>query len=1187
MRKRVSSRRFVAGAVVAAATVAGVYAWATRPEGLLDSATTWAPASAPAAPAGGLAPDDIDGVRVAQAVRRASHGLDDPGVADLAHRLGDLCRAAGRFDEARAAYAETADVRTRWDGPAHWQVRECRAKAADLVDVPAQAARAYARRAEAERLLARGNYPDAHRAAAEALEAARAARGPDHADTAEALLLLGMVSTHHGDHYPAAERVLTEARTKLAAARGPDHPRSADCLHWLGTLADDRGEFDKAEELYAGAMKVHAAARGEMSAEYARSLSRSGRMGQKWWKDYAAGKLYRAQTIREELLGRAHPDYAESLEDLALFALAAPDFAKADRLLTEALAIRRVAQGPDHPEVAETASLLGLVRDSLGNLAQAQGYHRQAVRLTEQMRGPSHPLLARYLMNHTISLAGRMTEFPRVDRYGRRALEIWARLGLDRQPDYLETRFQIVWCRVNEMSRLVGWAPDTVADLDHQFQQIVDGYERLPGGRDLPGYALAVSERVHMHYYDEFQSRPAADVEQWLATAGEAVDRLGGRHHPGYFIYLNARGRYHLARGDYDRAGPLFRESLEVVRKRYGPSHPWFNMYALHAVTGMYLHKGDPDGSREFAREALRVRRDVFDRNSHAQSDGERISQVVDVHFTLSGYLSAFVNAGSAADCYDDVLRIRGAAAAQQVEDRAAHDHPNLGGKLDAVRTARRALAGLAFQRPDGADQAAWLDRLDQAADHKADLEIGLALDMQQRLPPPARVETAAVRAALPADAVLVDYLEYTHYRGPDNHRGRLQQEKRLAAFVVRPDRDPVFVPLGPAAAVEKAVTEWRVALADRGREPVADRAAAAVARLVWAPLQPHLGSASTVLVAPDGPVCFLSFAALPGRAPGTYLLEDYTLGYLPSGRAALDLGRPVADRGGRGLLAVGGIEYGGRPAGGNAVARLRGMSPAAAVWKDLPCTEAEAEGVADRFGRAYREEPVERLGSRTAGARQFARALDRHWRCVHFAGHGFFADPDTDVSLFAGRAGKDAPGRAAVHREWQVFGRNQLLLSGLVFARTDDPGDGLLTAEEVAGFDLRGTDLVVLSACETGLGGSAGGEGVLGLQRAFLGAGAGCMVTSLWKVNDAATSVLMDEFYANLLDKKLSKWEALRQAQLVVLRDLGRVRKRDAELSRGLKVGTTLDLPPADGPAGDRTRPSLWAAFVVSGDGR
>jgi CHAT domain-containing protein len=125
--------------------------------------------------------------------------------------------------------------------------------------------------------------------------------------------------------------------------------------------------------------------------------------------------------------------------------------------------------------------------------------------------------------------------------------------------------------------------------------------------------------------------------------------------------------------------------------------------------------------------------------------------------------------------------------------------------------------------------------------------------------------------------------------------------------------------------------------------------------------------------------------------------------------------------------------------------------------------------------------------------------------------------------------------------------------------------------------------ELAVLSACETGLGDVAGGEGVLGLQRAFHIAGARNVVASLWKVEDRATAVLMKHFYTNLWQKNLPPIEALRQAQLYVYRHPGETADAAA---RGL--GTAKPLP--EGGAvkpGSKTAPTRqWAAFVLSGAG-
>src|SRR6185369_15082976 len=103
----------------------------------------------------------------------------------------------------------------------------------------------------------------------------------------------------------------------------------------------------------------------------------------------------------------------------------------------------------------------------------------------------------------------------------------------------------------------------------------------------------------------------------------------------------------------------------------------------------------------------------------------------------------------------------------------------------------------------------------------------------------------------------------------------------------------------------------------------------------------------------------------------------------------------------------------------------------------------------------------------------------------------------------------------------------------------------GRLTAEEVTGLDLSGVRLATLSACQTALGKQGGWQGVQGLQRAFHEAGCRNLLASLWSVSDPATSVLMEDFYANLWQKKLPPAEALRQAQLAVLKGPDRVRKR------------------------------------------
>jgi CHAT domain-containing protein len=170
--------------------------------------------------------------------------------------------------------------------------------------------------------------------------------------------------------------------------------------------------------------------------------------------------------------------------------------------------------------------------------------------------------------------------------------------------------------------------------------------------------------------------------------------------------------------------------------------------------------------------------------------------------------------------------------------------------------------------------------------------------------------------------------------------------------------------------------------------------------------------------------------------------------------------------------------------------------------------------------------------------------------RILHLATHGFFLQNQTHSpqETVDPQALNDRNGGAAYVRLADPESKNPLLRSGLSLAGANtwlaegnlppEAEDGILTAEDVSGLDLLGTELVVLSACETGLGEVHVGEGVFGLRRAFVLAGARTLVMSLWKVSDLSTAMLMQRFYENLLYRNLDRDESLREAQFYI-RDL------------------------------------------------
>src|SRR5262249_24316604 len=155
-----------------------------------------------------------------------------------------------------------------------------------------------------------------------------------------------------------------------------------------------------------------------------------------------------------------------------------------------------------------------------------------------------------------------------------------------------------------------------------------------------------------------------------------------------------------------------------------------------------------------------------------------------------------------------------------------------------------------------------------------------------------------------------IDFLFYRHYTPSQRRRGWFEQQERLLAFVLVPGRDPVLVPLGPAAPLRQLVRDWRAALLGRSPGAQLDVLGHKLHDRLWQPLRPHLRSINTVLIAPDGELCQLPFAAMPGASKGSYLLEEYALGYVISGRHLLELQSDTQRPASTGLLAIGGLNY-------------------------------------------------------------------------------------------------------------------------------------------------------------------------------------------------------------------------------------------------------------------------------------
>ena len=253
----------------------------------------------------------------------------------------------------------------------------------------------------------------------------------------------------------------------------------------------------------------------------------------------------------------------------------------------------------------------------------------------------------------------------------------------------------------------------------------------------------------------------------------------------------------------------------------------------------------------------------------------------------------------------------------------------------------------------------------------------------------------------------------------------------------------------------------------------------------------------------------------------GRYALENYLISYVTTGR---DLLRIPATRGPRspGVI-VADPDYG----------PLSAPGPGAMSLTPLPEAQAEAADLQPYFSAA----PI--TGT---NATKSALASLTAPTIIHIATHGFYARDVPSGRPVPGMLREvargfylegDASAQAASSRADDLA--DGLDRAGLALAGANQGPAGIVTAREIAGFDWWGTQLVVLSACETGVGAASSGDGVYGLRRALVLAGAASQVVSLWNVEDSSTRQLMREFYGNLA-RGVGRAEALRQAKLTLL---------------------------------------------------
>lgn len=1009
-----------------------------------------------------------------------------------------------------------------------------------------------------------------------------------------------MVGLVRQGKYAESVKLGEEVLETRKAILGENHSEYAASLNNTAFAHQQAGNFARAESLHKEALRLRKRILGEWHPHYTQSLNNLAVVTHHRG-DYTAARsqLRRVLEAYGFVLGRRSADYGRTLNNLAGVTYALGDYPGAVALFREAREIERVTVGEQSPRYAATLSNLAMSCAAIGQYAESEKLHRESARILEGAVGKRHVSYA-ISLNNLAGLYDRTGDYAQALQLYEQALEIReASLAKD-HPDraIMLNNIAMVCQNVGRYER--------ARELYEEALRI----RRVAFGKQHPACATVLNNMAMLCHLTGDDKESQRCFEQAIAIREIALGRL----HPDYAASLNNLAVLFVSLGQFDRAQELFDQSLAVKKSALGTQHLDYAL-TLNAMAMLCSWRGD-ERAIHLAAEAEQIARLSIDRLAVVQSERQqRRSQIVS-RFYIDRRLSlGLQSTEDVPQLLESVWRWKGSVSLRQRAYRSLATTPELAPYFENLQAVTRNLALLRSRAPVPPSSeateskqtyadvlAAWHAKFAELHGRREKLEQQIAELSSDFRAIRSGLRVTDLQAKLEPSTAFVDFFDYRYHTRIPDRPGQFLSRRHYVAFIVRPDRAPQAVRLGRVDRVGELIQAMRRPFTGETSAASAGRAAMAIREQLWLPVEKHLAGVETVIISPDTVLGTLPFASLPGREAGSYLLEDYRIAMLPLANLMRGFESRTRDNRGKSLLVVGDVNYDGDDLG------ARGGTPSQRIattadeyprlsqqgnaWVSLEGFREEMRDVLEMHDRSFGSDAaVTQLSGTAATKTALLQQAARH-DVVHLITHGFFTAPDVgsfdqaDVSPEPLSLDNTDP----FLNRWMPGLLSGVIMAGANRANEGDAtsDDGILRAAEIEAASMNGVDLVVLSACETGLGAVAGGEGLTGLQRAFHIAGAGSVMASLWKVDDRATRELMRRFYENLWVRRQSRIDALRNAQLWMLRN-------PAELSElgvsGVSVrGRPRDLrSPKSVPARPqaRTSPYFWAAFQLSGDWR
>jgi CHAT domain-containing protein/Tfp pilus assembly protein PilF len=945
---------------------------------------------------------------------------------------------------------------------------------------------------------------------------------------------LATLYDREGDYAKAAalyERILKAREQSL----DPEDSILSRTMNMLAVIYSRMNAFSKAGPLYVKTLALNERINGPRSPETAMSLDNLAAYYVQIGQALRAEPLHmRALRIREEILGPSHPDTAISLDNMGMMYVDLGFFGKAAAAYERALAIEEKVLGPQHAEVAKTLNHLGMLASETGQYRQAFQLHQRALTIAEAKLGRRHPETVDCLLN-LASAALLLGNYSTADDLLRQALKSSEAASgqATTQTAAVYNSLGYLYSALNDLQhalesyRRARDIDDKLLGSDHRSAVVTSGNmgviygslgdvknARLCFERALwlaekvygPDHPLTASALNNLGF-DSEEADPSK-AQQLYTRALDIRERVLGPDHLDVAVCLNnLAGCYHRE-GDFVRAESLYKRALQIYEKDVGSDHP-LTAVVLSNLSLLYCWKHDVAKARELAVRAAESELRAFSNVLSFASEQERLS----FHARKDPYChwAALADATALALA---ALQHKGAVLESLTEERAlmlSAADAGSGAMADRLAEAKQALAARLLS-PKAVERDK--KRIEQLRSEIQELENALARHFTSfgRTRGILRVSLDEVQGAIPPNAAIVDVVRYRALKSTG------EMLPHYGAIVLGPNTDPHWVDLGPAEKIEKEIGLYGKCVRGEADEATLTESLTRLYQEIWSPVEAHLPPGTQqIIFSPDAQFNFISLATL--IAPDSrFLSEKYSIRYVSSGRDLLQKTSPVEantfvifaapDFSSNSVTPFMRSPLTARSVGANDLGLLH--------FTFLPGAASEGRALTLKV-KGLQWQTTEYDG---AAATESQLRLLKAPRILHFATHGFVL-PARSAEATRRVNAPDVISPASAFLE-NPMRRSGLALSGAQttlemwkIGKIPTPAnDGILTAEEVSSLKLAGSWLVVLSACDTGSGDARAGEGVMGLRRGFIQAGAQNLLVTLWPISDETTFRIMVDFY-------------------------------------------------------------------------